>query len=84
MNTNWPKKAVQFEGPGIPMDRRRWKAGGLPGNFSFSRLESNLIGLIYNRYLGKMPFGSNVCLHRACLFPKRVQIQHVQMAHSRN
>jgi len=76
MNANRPKKAVQFERPVIPMGRR-WKGEGLPGNLSCSQLESNLIGLMYSHYSGKTPFGSSVCLHTACLFPKRVQIQCV-------
>ena len=84
MNTDRPKKAVRFEQPVIPTGRRRWKGRGLPGNFSFSQLESNLIGLIYSHHLGKTPFGINVRLHKACLFPKRVQIQCVQMGNSRN
>lgn len=58
--------------------------GDLPGNLHFSPLESNLTGLIYSHYSGEMPFGSKVCLHRACLFLERVPIHCVLMAHPYN
>lgn len=83
INIKRSHKTIQFERPYWPSRQERVE-GGLPGNFHSSQLESHLIGLMYSHYSGEMPFGSKVCLHRAGLFPERVQTHCVQMAHPKN